>query len=50
MFLKGLMLVKQAHEKSDICHYLYFLNFNFKFQQNVSSRCHDLLMIVNLSG
>ena len=33
-----------------ICHYWYFLNKVFKFQPNVSSRCHDLLMMsMNLS-
>ena len=50
-FLKELMLIKQAHQKYDICHYYYFLNFSFKFQQNVCNRCHDLLvMSVNLSN
>ena len=29
----------------DICHYWFFLNFGFKFQRNVSNRCHDLLMM-----
>ena len=32
-------------KKRDICHYLHFLNKGFKFQQNVSNGCHDLLMI-----
>ena len=39
-------------KECDICHYLsiYFLNYSFKFQPNVCSRCHDLLMIsMNLS-
>ena len=44
-----LMLIKQVHQKSDVCHYWYFLNYNFKFQPNVCNRCHDLLMMhVNL--
>ena len=48
-FLKELMLIKQVHQKSDICHYWYFLNYSFKFQSNVCSRCHDLLeMSINL--
>ena len=34
-----------ASKKCDICHYWYFLNYNFKFQPNVSNRCHDLLMM-----
>ena len=42
-FLKELMLTKQA--QCDICHYWYFLNYSFKFQQNVCNRCHDLLMM-----
>ena len=29
----------------DICHYWYFLNKGFKFQPNVCSRCHNLLMV-----
>ena len=33
----------------DICHYWYFLNKDFKFQPNVSSRCHDLLISMNLN-
>ena len=32
-------------KKCDICHYWYFLNKGFKFQPNVCSRCHDLLMM-----
>ena len=49
MLLKELMLIKQVHQKSDVCHYWYFLNYNFKFQPNVCNRCHDLLMMhVNL--
>ena len=29
----------------DVCHYWYFLNYSFQFQQNVCNRCHDLLMM-----
>ena len=48
--LKELMLIKQLHQKTDICHYWYFLNYSSKFQPNVCSRCHDLLMMsMNLS-
>ena len=32
----------------DICHYWYFLNKGFEFQQNVCNRCHDLLMSMNV--
>ena len=34
-----------ASKECDICHYWYFLNYSFKFQPNVCSRCHDLLMM-----
>ena len=34
-----------ASKECDICHYLYFLNYSFKFQPNFCSRCHDLLMM-----
>ena len=34
----------------DICHYWYFLNYSFKFPSNVCTRCHDLLMSMNLSN
>ena len=37
-------------QEYDICHYWYFLNKGFKFQPNVFSKCHDLLMMsMNLS-
>ena len=39
------MLIKQEYQISDICHYWHLLHFSFKFQPNVCSRCHDLLMI-----
>ena len=39
-----------ASKECDICHYWYFLKKGFKFQPNVCSRCHDLLMMsMNLS-
>ena len=39
-----------ASKECDICHYWYFLNYNFKFQKYASNSCHDLLMMsVNLS-
>ena len=38
-----------ASKECDICHYWPFLNFSFKFQQNVCSSCHYLLMMsINL--
>ena len=37
-------------KECDVCHYWYFLTYSFKFQTNVCSRCHDLLMMsMNLS-
>ena len=50
-FLKELMFNKtSASKECDICHYWYFLNYCFKFQQNVCLRCHYLLMMsMNLS-
>ena len=39
-----------ASKDCNISHYLYFLNYGFKFQPNVCNRCHDLLMMaINLS-
>ena len=39
-----------ASKERDTCHYCYFLNYSFKFQQNICNRSHDLLMMyVNLS-
>ena len=50
-FLKKFTLKKTSISKKwDICHYWCFLNHSFKFQPNVSNRCHELLMIsINLS-
>ena len=40
-----------ASKEFDICRCWYFLNYSFKFQQNVCNRCHDLLMMsINLSN
>ena len=50
-FSKGINVTKtSASKECDVCHYWYFLNYNFKFQPNVCNRCHDLLMMpINLS-
>ena len=38
-----------ASKECDICYNCYILNYSFKFQPNVSNRCHDLLtMSMNL--
>ena len=40
-----------ASKECDICHFWYFLNYNFKFQPNVCNGCHDLLMMsISLSN
>ena len=31
-------------KECDICHYWYFLDKEFKFQQDVCNGCHDVLM------
>ena len=37
-------------KECDICDYWFFLNYSFKFQPTVCSRCHDsLMMSMNLS-
>ena len=39
-----------ASKQCDVCHYWYFLNYNFKFQADVCTWCHDLLiMSINFS-
>ena len=43
--MKELMLIKQANQECDICHYWYFLNKGLTFQPNICNRCHDLLMM-----
>ena len=48
---EGIDVNKTSGSKEcDVFHYSYFLNYSFKFQQNVCNRCHDLLMMsVSLS-
>ena len=48
---EGIDVNKTSESKEcDVSHYLYFLNYSFKFQPNVCNRCHDLLMMpINLS-
>ena len=49
-FLKKFMLIRQASQRCDICHYQHFSNKSSKFQPNACNRCHDLLMMyMNLS-
>ena len=48
---EGIDVNKTSESKEcNICRNCYFLNQSFKFQQNVSNRCHDLVMMsMNLS-
>ena len=49
-FLKKFMLIRQASQRCDICHYWHFSNKSSIFQPNACNRCHDLLMMcMNLS-
>ena len=46
MFLKKLILIKQANRKSEIIVTIwYFLNKRSKFQLYICNRCHDLLIM-----
>ena len=46
IFLKQLMLMSQVNQKSVICVTIgIFLDKEFKFQQDVCNRCHDVLMM-----
>ena len=43
---EGIDVNKTSESKTcDICHYWYFLDKAFKFQQDVRNGCHDILMI-----
>ena len=40
-----------ASKECDICHYWYFLDKGFKFQQQACNECHDILMMsMNLTN
>ena len=50
-YLKELILIRQANQKSDIFHCWHFLDKVFKFQPDVCNGCHDVLMMsVKLSN
>ena len=40
---------ENASKECGVCHYWYFLNYSFKFQQNICNKLRDLLMSINLS-
>ena len=33
------------HQKSEVCHYWFFKDIRFEFQEHVCNKCHDLLTI-----
>ena len=39
------MLIRQVKKECIICHYWHFLDEGFKFQLDVCSRCHDVLIV-----
>ena len=43
IFQKGLMLIKQIYQKSDICHYWYFKDIGYKYEPYLCNGCHDLM-------
>ena len=50
MFLKELILIKEAHQESDICRYWNFLGKEFKFVSHVCNECYVLMKSINLSN
>ena len=34
-----------ASKKSELCHYWFFKDIGFKFEEHVCNKCHDLLTI-----
>ena len=34
-----------ASKECELCHYLFFKDIGFKFEEHVFNKCHDLLMI-----
>ena len=43
IFQKELMLIKQMHQKNDICHYWYFKNIIFKYEPYLCNGGDDLM-------
>ena len=47
--LKGIYVNKTSESKEcDLCHYWFFKDVGFKFEEHVCNGCHDLLTIVHL--
>ena len=36
-----------ASNKCELCHYWFFKDFGFKFEEHVCNKCHDLLTIAH---
>ena len=36
-----------ASKECELCHYWYFKDVGFKFEQHVCNKCHDVLMTAN---
>ena len=36
-----------ASKECEVCHYWFFKDIGFKFQEHVCNKCHDLLTIVH---
>ena len=45
------MLIKQMHQKCDICHYWYFKDIDCRYEPYLGNGCHDLLQkAMNFNG
>ena len=40
---KEFILIKLTNQKSNICHYSYFLDKNFSYEPYLCNGCHDLI-------
>ena len=36
-----------ASKEFELCHYLFFKDIGFKFEEHVCNKCHDLLMMAH---
>ena len=41
------MSIKQVHQKNELCHYWFFIDVGFKFEEHVCNGCHDLLTMAH---
>ena len=47
--LKGIYVNKTSESKEcDLCHYWFFKDVGFKFEEHVCNGCHDLLTMAHL--